>query len=168
VRRRRSSIVVAAFSGIVHAMSGSAVAQSPHVTAEGFLGHAGFLDDATISHSVWGAAARWYVLPRVAVGPELVYFKGPRDDRDLVITGNVTFDFVAGRRITPFLVAGGGMFRHTDKFSGQTFTSTEGTFTAGGGVRVPIGQRLYIAPEIRVGWEPHYRVNVALGWRFGD
>jgi hypothetical protein len=168
VTRRYSRIVVAAFAGIVYTTSGSAFAQTAPASAEGFLGHAGFLDDATINHSVWGAAARWYVLPRVAVGPELVYFKGPRDDRDLVLTGNLTFDFVAGRRITPFLVAGGGLFRHTDKFSGQTFTSTEGTFTAGGGVRVPVGQHLYIAPELRVGWEPHYRVNVALGWRFGD
>jgi hypothetical protein len=168
VTRRRSSIVVAAFAAIVFTTSGSALAQTPHAAAEGLLGHAGFLDETTINHSVWGAAARWYVLPRVGIGPELVYLKGPGDDRDLVITGNVTFDFVAGRRITPFVVVGAGMFRHTDTFSGQTFTSTEGSFTAGGGVRVPIGERLYIAPELRLGWEPHYRVTVALGWRFGD
>jgi hypothetical protein len=161
-------MAVVGFTGIVFTMSGAASAQTPRPAAEGFLGHAGFLDDSTINHSVWGAAARWYVLPRVAIGPELVYLKGPRDDRDLVITGNVTFDFVASPSITPFLVAGGGIFRHSDKFSGRKFTSTEGTFTAGGGVRVPIGERLYIAPEFRVGWEPHYRVSVALGWRFGD
>jgi hypothetical protein len=161
-------VVVAAFAGIVPATPRSVFAQAPRVAVEGALGHAGFLDDATIDHSVWGAAGRWYLLPRVAIGPELVYFKGPRQDRDLAITGNVTFDFFAGSRITPFLVAGGGLFRHSDRFGARTFTSTEGSFTAGGGVRVPIGERLYIAPEFRVGWEPHYRVSVAAGWRFGN
>jgi hypothetical protein len=161
-------IAAAALAGIVLTTSGAAFAQTPQAAAEGFLGHAGFLDNATINHSVAGGGARWYVLPRVAIGPELVYFKGPREDRDLVVTGNVTFDFFAGPRITPFLVAGAGIFRHSETFGAQTFTSTEGSFTAGGGVRVPVGDRLYIAPEFRLGWEPHYRVTVALGWRFGE
>jgi hypothetical protein len=161
-------VIVAAFAGIILTTSRPVIAQTPHVAVEGAVGYAGFLDEGTIDHSVWGAAARWYVLPRVAIGPELVYFKGPRHDRDLVITGNVTFDVIAGSRITPFLVAGGGLFRHSDKFGAQTFTSSEGSFTAGGGVRVPISQRFYVAPEFRVGWEPHYRISVAVGWRPGN
>ncbi len=166
--RRCSMILLMVIAGIFLTSPGSALAQTPRATADGFVGYAGFVDDATIDHSVWGAAARWYVLPRVAIGPELVYFNGPRDEHDLVITGNVTFDVLARPRITPFLVAGGGIFRHSETFGTQTFTSSEGSFTAGGGVRVPIGARLYIAPEVRFGWELHYRVSLALGWRSGD
>ena len=130
-------------------------------------GYAGFLDDTTITHTVWGGSARWYLLPRLAIGPELIYFRGPRDDRDVVVTGNLTFDFLAGAHpVTPFVVGGGGFFRHRDKFGGATFTSTEGSFTGGAGVRLWIGRQFYVAPEFRIGWEPHVRISVAAGWRF--
>jgi hypothetical protein len=37
-----------------------------------------------------------------------VYMKGPGDDRDVVLTGNVTFDLLSRTRaVTPFLVVGG-------------------------------------------------------------
>lgn len=166
----RRSLVAAAVAALMTTLATSAFAQGRRTAAaEGFAGYAGFLDNSTISHSVLGAAARWYLLPRVAIGPELVYFKGPGDDRDVVLTGNVTFDFLAGTRaVTPFLVAGGGIFRHSGKFGGQSFSGTEGSFTGGGGVRVSIGDRLYVAPEFRIGWEPHVRFSVAVGWRLGD
>jgi hypothetical protein len=163
-------LVAAGVAAFVVALAPSAFAQSGRTAAaEGIVGYAGFIDDATIHHSVLGGAARWYLLPRVAVGPELVYMKGPGDDRDVVLTGNVTFDLLSRTRaVTPFLVVGGGIFRHSDRFGGETFSSTEGSFTGGGGVRIPIGERLYVAPEFRIGWEPHYRLSVAVGWRFGD
>jgi hypothetical protein len=163
------SIAVAAAAVIVSGFAGSAVAQDRRAAAaEAAVGHAGFADDTTIGHTLVGGAARWYVLPRVAVGPELVYMVGPGDDRDLMLTGNVTFDFRRGHVVTPFLVAGGGLFRHSDRFGGVAFSSTEGSFTGGGGVRLPLGRQLYVAPEVRLGWETHYRVSVSAGWRFND
>jgi hypothetical protein len=167
--RVRAWIGVAWFAALVTAGASPAFAQPRGgAAAEGSVGYAGFLDDTTITHTTWGGAARWYVLPGLAIGPELVYFKGPGDDRDLVLTGNVTFDVLVGARpMTPFLVAGGGVFRHSDKFGGSTFTSTEGSFTGGGGIRVAIGRQFYVAPEVRIGWEPHVRFSVAAGWRFG-
>lgn len=166
----RPSLLAAGVAAFITILAPAAYAQAPRTGAvEGIGGYAGFLDESVMHHSVLGGAARVYLLPRVAVGPELVYMKGPGDDRDVVLTGNVTFDFLRGPRVvTPFLVAGAGIFSHSDRFGSQTFSSTEGSFTAGGGVRIPIGQRLYVAPELRIGWEPHYRVSVAVGWRFGD
>jgi hypothetical protein len=166
---RRRSFVAAGVAAFMTMLAPAAYAQGQRTAVEGIGGYAGFLDESVMHHSVLGSAARWYLLPRVAVGPELVYMKGLGDDRDLVLTGNVTFDVLSGARaVTPFLVAGGGIFRHSDRFSGHTFSSTEGSFTGGGGVRIPIGEHLYVAPEFRIGWEPHYRVSVAVGWRFGD
>lgn len=165
----RPSLLAAVVAAFITMLAPAAYAQAQQTAAvEGIGGYAGFLDESVMHHSVLGGAARVYLLPRVAVGPELVYMKGPGDDRDLVLTGNVTFDFLSGPRVTPFLVAGGGIFRHSDRFGAMTFSSTEGSFTSGGGVRIPIGERLYVAPEFRIGWEPHYRVSVAVGWRFGD
>lgn len=150
---------------------GRARAQSsdrPAPAAEFLVGHAGFLDDTTSAHSVFGASARVYLTPRLAVGPEFVYMRGPGSDRDTFLTGNLTFDLLrprAGRspRVSPFVVVGGGLFTHSDRFATGTYASSEGAFTAGGGTRVWITNRIYGLVELRVGWEPHYRVTGGIG-----
>jgi hypothetical protein len=157
------------------ATAGDARAQSsdirPAPAVEFLAGYAGFVDDATIDHGMVGAAGRVYLTPRVAVGPEFVYMDGPAADRDLFLTGNLTFDLLpplGGRppRVTPFLVAGGGFFQHSDRFGPSTFTSYEGAFTAGGGVRGWITERVYALGDVRFGWELHVRVNAGVGVGF--
>jgi len=144
----------------------------PAPAAEFLAGYAGFVDDATIDHWIVGGAARVYLTPRVAIGPELVYMRGPNFDRDLFLTGNLTFDVlgpVAGRprRVTPFLAAGGGFMQHKDRFGSAGFTSYEGAFTGGGGVRAWITDRAYALVDVRFGWELHSRVNAGVGIRLG-
>jgi hypothetical protein len=112
-----------------------------------------------------------YLTPRVAIGPEVVYMRGPGSDRDLFLTGNLTFDVLpprAGRprRATPFLVAGGGFFQHRDRFGAFDFASYEGAFTAGGGVRASLSDRVYALADVRFGWELHARVNGGIGIGF--
>jgi len=152
--------------------AGKALAQStetrPGPAVEFLVGYAGFVDDATIDHTIAGAAGRVYLTPRVAIGPEFVYMRGPGSDRDLFLTGNLTFDVLPPRdgrprRVTPFLVAGGGFFQHSDRFGSSTFTSYEGAFTAGGGVRAWMTKRVYALADFRLGWELHARVNAGLG-----
>ena len=140
----------------------------PPAAIEAFAGNAGFADDALIEHSVFGASARVYATPRIAFGPELVYMKGPRSDRDLFLTGNLTFDLLSPRqgrppRVSPFLVAGGGFFRHTDRFGTASFSNVEGAFTGGGGARVWITDRAYAVADFRIGWELHYRITGGVG-----
>ena len=48
-----------------------------------FAGYAGFVDDATIDHAVFGGAGRFYISPRASQGPEVTYMRGPDLDRDL-------------------------------------------------------------------------------------
>ena len=117
----------------------------PPSHAEVQTGWAGFVDDAMIDHAAFGGAARVYLTPRLAVGPEVGYLRGPRSDRDLMVTGNLTFDVlgpdcaVVGGcrpRITPFLTVGAGFERHSDRFGPTTYASSEGAFTGGGGVRM--------------------------------
>ena len=165
-----------AFLGVILvACAGDATAQTdarPAPAVEFLAGYAGFVDDATIDHTIWGGAARAYLTPRIAVGPELVYMKGPNRDRDLYLTGNLTFDVLPPRggrprRVNTFLVAGGGFFRHSDGFGPFDFTSYEGAFTGGGGVRGWITDRVYTFGDVRVGWELHTRANAGVGIRLG-
>ena len=86
------------------------------------LGWAGFGDDGVIHHGLFGAGARFYLSRRFSLGPELVYMVGPGQDSDLMLTGNLWVDVLAPtpakpRRTTPFLVVGGGWFRHSDGFA---------------------------------------------------
>ena len=136
----------------------------PAPAAEFTLGYAGFVDEGMINHTVVGGALRFPLSPRVSVGPEVQYMIGPGSDRDFILTGNITFDLLPpNSRVTPFLVAGGGLFRHSDKFASGTFASSEGAFTAGGGVRSWVSDRVYVAADFRGGWELHYRVAGTVG-----
>jgi hypothetical protein len=140
----------------------------PPASIEVFAGHAGFADDATIEHSVFGGAARIYVTPRISLGPEITYMRGPNTDRDWYFLGNLTWDIrhlQAGRppRVSPFLIIGGGFFTHSDEFPSGTFRSSEGAFAGGGGARVHISDRVYAMGDFRIGWELHYRVTGGIG-----
>ena len=129
----------------------------------------GFADDGVVSEGAIAGAARWYVSPRIAVGPELLYIRGDNHSH-LALTGNLTWDLLpeASRpAATPFLVVGAGMFQTRETFSSGDFTSTEGAFTAGGGVRARAGNRVSVGVDARVGWELHVRVGGFVTIRLG-
>lgn len=165
-------IRVALAAVLVAGLSASAAAQErPRPAVELTGGWVGFVDDATVHERLVAGGVRWYVSPRVSLGPEISYMVGPRTLRDLLVTGNVVFDFVTPRTeapahpIMPYLVAGGGIFRHSQRFAGRTFRSNEGGFTGGGGARIRVSDRVYVAPEFRIGWEMHTRAAVTVGVR---
>ena len=151
-------------------MARPATAQNPPDPALEFAaGWVGFADDGIASERLVGAAARLYVLPRLSVGPEIVYIDADNHNH-LTVTGNVTWDVVGPvntRRLTPFLVAGAGVFRTRESFFSGTFTSTEGAFTAGGGVRASVGDRVTVGIDARIGWELHIRLNGLVGFWLG-
>lgn len=158
---------------LVCALTGSASAQDlPAPAAEFAAGTLLFPDDGIVAEGAVGGTARWYVHPRISVGPEIAYVAGDRHSH-LMLTGNVTFDVIEddrrGRaRIVPFAVIGGGIFRTREQFPfNETFTSTDGAFTAGGGVRTRVGDRVFVGAEARVGWELHLRLSGMVGIRFG-
>jgi hypothetical protein len=164
---RLAKVAIVAFALLASPMADLAVAQDrPGPEAELAAGWVGFADDGIVSESLVGGAARWYLLPRGSVGPELVYIHGSNHSH-LVVTGNVTWDLLAPtnrpHRVTPFLVAGGGVFQTREHFFNGTYTSSEGAFTAGGGVRALLGDRVTLGLEMRVGWEPHIRINGLIG-----
>ena len=157
---------------LVFLIAAPAAAQ-PTTAVEAVGGYAGFIDESLVDHAVFGASGRIHLTPRISIGPEVVFMRGPGFDRDLFLTGNLTVDLlvppVDARRgtVNPFLVLGGGLMRHSNRFGSTTFTSSEGAVTGGGGVRAWITDRVYALGEFRLGWEPHYRVTGGVGvvWR---
>ena len=163
--------VLIALALVAGPMACAAAAQDlPAGAAELSIGWVGFADDGVVSETMVGGTVRFYLSPRVSVGPEVVYFKGSGHSH-LMVTGNVTYDVlgpVGGRPrlVTPYLVAGGGVFQTRDEFRGETFKSNEGAFTAGGGLRAVAEDHLIVGVEGRVGWELHLRVNGFIGLQF--
>jgi hypothetical protein len=150
----------------------SVEAQQTRAVAEFSAGWIGFPDDGVVvSETPIGGTVRWHLTPRVSVGPEIVWISGSNHSH-LALTGNVTFDLLGptnGRPapVTPFIVVGGGMFQTRESFvNGGDFTSTEGAFTAGGGVRANPSDRITVGVEARLGWETHIRINGFVGVRF--
>ena len=169
----RPLLVVIAIAFMVALLARPAAAQErPGPVGEFAAGVLLFADDGVVMEDFGGGAARLYVLPRISVGPEIAHIQGENHSH-LMLTGNVTFDFLRPlngqpRRITPFAVVGGGLFQTRDSFpNNETFTSSEGAFTAGGGVRALIGRYLIVGAEARIGWELHIRVNGLVGVRLG-
>ncbi len=173
---QRHVAAAAVFWGLMwgggEAWAQDAAATRPAPVVEGSVGWAGFGDEGIVHHTLLGAGARYYVSRRVSIGPELQYMVGPDSDRDLVVTGNLVVDVLAPtadrpRRTTPYVVLGGGLFRHSDRFLTGTFTSTEGAFTAGVGVRGWTSDRVFLAVDARLGWEAHLRVAGTVGIALG-
>jgi Outer membrane protein beta-barrel domain len=171
-RRSIRRAVLAGFLVLAPLVTTAASAQErPSPAFDLSAGWVGFADDGVVSEGMVGGAGRFYLWPRIAIGPELLWISGENHSHT-VLTGNVTFDFIAptaGRpaRATPFLVVGGGMFQTRESFFGDDFTNTEGAFTAGGGLRVAVGDRVTVGVDARIGWETHVRVNGVIGVRLG-
>lgn len=174
---RRQVVVAAAVCaelliGVATARAQDAPVPRPPTVVEGSLGWAGFGDEGLIHHTVAGAGARVYISRRFSLGPEVQYMIGPGSDRDIILTGNVMFDVLGPtadkpRRTTPYLLAGGGLFNHSQRFFTGTSTSTEFGFTAGVGVRSWVSERVFVAVDGRLGWEPHVRLAGTIGVALG-
>jgi hypothetical protein len=164
-------IIVSAAWGLLLPHSASAQ-DRPAPAAEFAAGALFFPDDGTVTEGFVGGTGRIYVLPRISVGPEIAYVQG-QNHSHLMLTGNLTVDLVRpingqARPVTPFVVVGGGVFRTREQFPGrETFASGDGAFTAGGGVRVNAGRRVFVGAEARIGWELHLRLNGVVGVRLG-
>ena len=141
-------------------------AQDSRSTVEVSGGYAGFVDEATIDHGTLGAGWRWRVTPRLSLGPEIVYMRGPGADRDVFLTGKLVLYATPASRASLYFVADGGMMLHrNDFFRTGVEWFKEGAVSFGGGVRINATDRVYVSPEVRIGWEPHVRATVIVGWR---
>jgi hypothetical protein len=145
----------------------------PAGVIEGAVGLATFVDDANIDFAYFGGSCRSYLSRRVAIGPEFIYMDGPSGSHQRHLTGNVSVDLRSDvrqgsyrLRVVPYVIAAAGYQRMTDHVGTGMYTSSEGSVSGGIGARVALGERFFVAPEFRLGWEPHYRFGATIGARF--
>jgi hypothetical protein len=142
------------------------------------VGAAGFTaDQGSIPHGVAGAAVRIYVTPRVSVEPEFLYLRNSPNDQDYLFQPSVAYDLTDPReRIVPYVIGGIGVLHHRSQFFGVDFVTrqprvfdtsfTSAAVSAGAGVKIFLTNRLFIAPEGRVGWQPSLRGTISIGFVF--
>ena len=130
------------------------------VQVRGIFGSATFYESDP--HTVFGALVDFRVVGGLRVGPEVLYHIGPGQDRDITSTLLLSYDFRRLKRVTPFITGGAGVLHHT--YGRSTWSGLTAGF--GGGVKIAISRNLFVAPEIRGGWEPLGRAMVSIGYRF--
>ena len=167
-----SGLVMATIIVSLGAATRASAQELPWVV-DGSIGYAGFVDDSTKNFFVFGGALRKQVTPRISIGPELIFMDGGDSftDRVVMLTGNVVFDFyptrgAGARTITPFLVGGVGGFWLRDQVGTGPFWSSDPAFTAGGGIRARLSERLSAVGEYRLGWELHHRLTGSVSFEF--
>ncbi len=169
MRDRTSHLIASAFVLTVVVAAPAAAQDRPQPILEAAGGYAGFIDESMINHAIVGVSARVYVTRRIAIGPEVTYMRGPGDDRDWFLTGNATIDLRVERdrrpRVVPYVVASAGLFWNTDRVGTGLYTATSGAVSGGIGARISAGNRWFVAPEVRLGFEPVLRVGVTIGVR---
>ena len=150
----------------------------PKVEVKATFGGAGFGDELSDPHVVAGGSVRFYLTRRFSVEPELLYMRDSSDDQDYLFTPGVAYDLSdPTKRVVPYVAGGAGVFQHRGRFFGNDFntgqprvfdtSSTTWAVTAGGGVKIFLSDRLFIAPEARFGFvrsEPTMRGTVSLGY----
>ena len=169
MRDRTSLLATSAFVLSLLFAAPAAAQDRPSPILEAAGGYAGFIDESMINHAIAGASARAYVTRRIAIGPEVTFMRGPGVDRDWFLTGNATIDLRTDRdrrpRVVPYIVASAGVFWNTNAVGTGLYTARSGAVAGGIGARINAGNRWFIAPEVRIGFEPVLRLGVAIGIR---
>src|SRR5262245_1900138 len=133
----------------------------------GTVGYSNFLDENPLHHLVTGGSARFYVTNRVAIEPEFLFMYRSSRDIDLQFIPNVVFDFTKrDSRFQPYAIGGAGFQRHRELTGTGYYWSNSWTASAGIGAKIFLNDRLYVAPEFRLGLEPIVRVTGSIGYVF--
>ena len=120
----------------------------PKVEVKATFGASGFGDELDTPHVVAGGSVRFYLTRRFSVEPELLYMRGSANDQDYVFTPGVAYDLTDPRgKVVPYIAGGVGAFHHRGRFT----SSTTWTATGGGGVKIFLTDRVFIAPDARLG-----------------
>ena len=146
------------------ALGTAAYAQPGAIDLRGSIGLTSFVDEVAENHLHASGAARFYLTQRFSLEPEFQYLRQSSTHDDIVLIGNVNWDFLVGR-VTPYASGGIGFMRSS--FGRMpSFSSNEGFVQIGGGMKIYLNDSWFLSPEARVGWEPHFRLSIGIGHTF--
>ena len=151
-------LLLVAFCSIAYAQS----EEGAHSEAQGGVGWAAFPDEGPNSHILLGGRFQEFVFRGFNIGAETFYWIGPGNDRDVTIMPLAGYEFKRSARVRPYVIGGMGALFHSE----GRYSANGRTFGGGVGVKMPITDRFYVAPEFRLGFEPALRAGVNFGYRF--
>lgn len=142
-------------------------AQRPPHEIRGSAGLACFVDEAwcDVPHMAVGFTPHLYFSRSWSFAPEFLYARGSWD-YDLILLPSLAANLRSQGAVRPYAIFGFGFLRHQD----LRFPSVSGTgwsLQGGIGVRIFVSPNVYVAPEMRLGWEPFFRLGATVGYVFG-
>jgi hypothetical protein len=135
------------------------------IDLKGSVGITRFSDDNE-HHLLTGVSARFYLTRRLSIEPEFQYLYLSSQHYDLGLIPNLVFD-LAGERVVPYVIGGVGLMYTRHDFGHFVSGEADPFFSVGGGVKVYVTEKWFVAPDVRFGFEPHWRLSAGIGytWR---
>ena len=181
MRHRQFLVVLFIVLGTAGAAERPAFGQPRTVDVQAIWGYNYGLDDSPPQALVGGVAVTVAVAPHFRVGGEVLKANlyGPYSDykqRAVLVRAVVKHELLPGRRVNPYWVVGVGLMQHRGLL--QSPFPIEGRYpfewevqsvlnvTGGIGVRLFVTERLFVAPEVRIGLAPLYHTTTAVGFAF--
>ncbi|HXG32819.1 MAG TPA: hypothetical protein VNJ11_05595 [Bryobacteraceae bacterium] len=139
-------------------------AQRPPHELRGWAGLGCFVDESwcDVPHAVVGFGPQLYFSRSWSFAPEFLYARGSWD-YDLILLPSLAVNLRSRGAVRPYAIFGFGLLRH----HARNVSGTGWTLQGGLGVKMFVNPKVYVAPEIRLGWEPFLRVGAGVGYVFG-
>ena len=134
------------------------------IELKGTLGYSDFVDDGPLPHFVVGGSARIRVFRGLGLEPELTYMYRSRQDQDFIVVPNLLWEFRRKDRVVPYLIGGFGLLHHRVRWGNYKMSGDFRMAHFGFGTKIFPNRRLFFAPEVRIGWEPHIRITGTAGY----
>jgi hypothetical protein len=158
------ALVLPIRAGLAQTSDEAAKLRKSRFEISGGAGWAGFADEGWLHHVTASAQARLRIAGGLKFAPEFSYMYRSSADRDLGLVPNLVYEFRRDSKVAPYLIGGVGILRHYEKNPYWSWVANGITLGFGFGTKIFVLQRLYVAPEVRFGWEPFLRIGGSIGY----
>jgi hypothetical protein len=153
-----------AANGDARAQDSARQGHESRLELKGAAGYSSFVDDGPLPHFVIGGSARIRIFRGLGLEPELTYMYRSQQDRDFILVPNLIWEFRRKDRVVPYLIGGFGLLHHLERSGNYEMSGDFRVAHFGFGTKIFLNRRLFVAPEVRIGWEPHIRIAGTAGY----